>query len=549
MLVRWTRTLSTPTRLQMQSGLLYCCGALSRVAGMAIAATVISSSLAVPAHAKDGNAGQGRWVYYNASGKLQYRTLGTGDRILDFSYAGYRGGGVAIPKVAVKKTVVPSGKDDSTAIQLAIDEVSRLPLKNGLRGAVLLRAGHFHCQETLHIRTSGVSLLGSGTGQDDTVIEMTGDPHVAIEVRGERTIQSSNLTTTVADSYVPSGSMSLHVRDVSGFHSGDTVELKRPSTPEWVHFMGMDTLVRNGKKETWVGADLTTERRILAIKGKELRFDVPLADSYDARYLGANGTTITKIVHSGQVEQVGIESLRLVAPARKVTLNDKHFNGIQMKSVKDGWIRNVRLLNTTAPVNLDSDTRLVTVQKVDITQDIPLIGAAKAADFSVDGTQILIDRCSATEDNVFYIATGARQQGLNVVLHCVFHGNGHIQPHQRWSTGLLVDSCQVPEGGIDLMNRGEMGSGHGWTMGWAVAWNNLARSYVIQTPPGSANWGIGNRGEEKLAKMPTFDPGPELPLLPQGVLDSQDTPVVPASLYLEQLRERLGPKALKNIGY
>jgi hypothetical protein len=25
----------------------------------------------------------------------------------------------------------------------------------------------------------------------------------------------------------------------------------------------------------------------------------------------------------------------------------------------------------------------------------------------------------------------------------------------------------VPEGGIDLMNRGEMGSGHGWTMGWA----------------------------------------------------------------------------------
>lgn len=516
---------------------------------MAIAATVIASSLAVSAHAKDGNAGQSQWVYYNPSGKLQYRTLNTGDRILDFSYAGYRGGGVAIPKVAVKKTVVPSGKDDSTAIQLAIDEVSRLPLKNGLRGAVLLRAGQFHCQETLHIRTSGVSLIGSGTDQDETVIEMTGDPHVAIEVRGERTIQSFNVTTTVADSYVPSGSMSLHVRDISGFHSGDTVELKRPSTPEWVHFMGMDTLVRNGKKETWVGADLTTERRIIAIKGKELRFDVPLADSYDARYLGANGTTVTKIVHSGQVEQVGIESLRLVAPARKVTLNDKHFNGIQMKSVKDGWIRDVRLLNTTAPVNLDSDTRLVTVQKVDITQDIPLIGAAKAADFSVDGTQILIDRCSATEDNVFYIATGARQQGLNVVLHCVFHGNGHIQPHQRWSTGMLVDSCQVPEGGLDLMNRGEMGSGHGWTMGWAVAWNNLARSYVIQTPPGSANWGIGNRGEEKLAKMPTFDPGPELPLLPQGILDSQDTPVMPASLYLEQLRERLGPKALRNIGY
>jgi hypothetical protein len=114
---------------------------------------------------------------------------------------------------------------------------------------------------------------------------------------------------------------------------------------------------------------------------------------------------------------------------------------------------------------------------------------------------------------------------------------------------LLIDSCQVPEGGIDLMNRGAMGSGHGWTMGWGVAWNNIAKSYVIQMPPGSANWAIGNRGEQLLGKMQTYDPGPELPLLPQGIIESQGVPVAPASLYLEQLRERLGPQALKNIGY
>jgi hypothetical protein len=38
-------------------------------------------------------------------------------------------------------------------------------------------------------------------------------------------------------------------------------------------------------------------------------------------------------------------------------------------------------------------------------------------------------------------------------------------------------------------------------------------------------------------------------MLPQGIIDSQDKPVEPASLYLEQLKERLGPQALKNIGY
>ncbi len=50
------------------------------------------------------------------------------------------------------------------------------------------------------------------------------------------------------------------------------------------------------------------------------------------------------------------------------------------------------------------------------------------------------------------------------------------------------------------MNRGAMGSGHGWTMGWGVVWNSTAKSFVVQMPPGSANWAIGNRGEQTLGK-------------------------------------------------
>jgi hypothetical protein len=53
--------------------------------------------------------------------------------------------------------------------------------------------------------------------------------------------------------------------------------------------------------------------------------------------------------------------------------------------------------------------------------------------------------------------------------------------------------------------------------------------------------------------MPTFnpptDPGPPLPKLPQGIIESQGAPVTPASLYLEQLRDRLGAQAVRNIGY
>jgi hypothetical protein len=38
-------------------------------------------------------------------------------------------------------------------------------------------------------------------------------------------------------------------------------------------------------------------------------------------------------------------------------------------------------------------------------------------------------------------------------------------------------------------------------------------------------------------------------VLPEGIYDSHDVPVAPASLYLAQLYERLGKQALVNIGY
>ena len=61
------------------------------------------------------------WVHPGPDGKLAYKTTPTGDRIMDFSYAGYKGGGVALPNVSVKKSVKPSGgEDDTKLIQTAL---------------------------------------------------------------------------------------------------------------------------------------------------------------------------------------------------------------------------------------------------------------------------------------------------------------------------------------------------------------------------------------------------------------------------------------------
>src|SRR5215475_7712683 len=79
-------------------------------------------------------AAQSHWVRLGRGGKLNYAATAKGDRIPDFSSAGYKGGGVALPHVPAKRTVTPSGADDTDAIQKAIDEVSALPLEGGFRG-------------------------------------------------------------------------------------------------------------------------------------------------------------------------------------------------------------------------------------------------------------------------------------------------------------------------------------------------------------------------------------------------------------------------------
>ena len=115
---------------------------------------------ATPKESKKESSEKDKWVSVDASGRLVYKSLPQGDHIVDFSYAGYMGGGVALPRVPQALSLAPSGADDTAAIQHAIDQVSALPLKNGFRGAVVLVPGTFLCQGTLNVNASGVVLRG-----------------------------------------------------------------------------------------------------------------------------------------------------------------------------------------------------------------------------------------------------------------------------------------------------------------------------------------------------------------------------------------------------
>jgi len=489
------------------------------------------------------------WVSEDRSGRLVYRSLPRGDRIVDFSYAGYGAGCVLLPRVRAAVTLSPSGGDDSAAIQHAIDQVSSLRLQDDTRGAVVLGPGTFHASATLRIEASGVVLRGSGTGPAGTTLELTGEPHLAVAVGGQEQIQPVGTVAHIAEGYVPSGAQSIAVDNTSEIAPGDTIRITRGVTSAWLHFMGMDHMARNGKPETWVGNSISTLRTITAREGNVLRLDVALTDSYDRQYLPPEGAAVSRVLVTGRIEQDGIEDMHIVAPARTVALSAPLFRAIRFDDLRDGWARNLLIDDTTEGVEAGGGASRVTIEDVSIRHTTAVTSPAKPADFSLSGTQILLLRCSSVGNNLFYVVTGARNQGPNVVLDSRFLGDGHVQPHQRWSTGLLIDNTQVPQGGIDMMNRGEMGSGHGWTMGWGVVWNSSAATLVIQNPPGSSNWSIGTSGLEETAPMKIYDGphGNQGPDLPQGFIESPGQRVAPASLYRAQLRDRLGEIALQAL--
>jgi len=491
-----------------------------------------------------------QWVAMGSTGKLEYKTTAKGDRIMDFSHAGYMGGGVAIPTVPVKIEVTPTGGDNTAAIQKAINAVGAMPLVKGFRGAVLLKPGTFHCAESITIEKDGVVLRGSGTGNGGTVIQMTGDPHTAILIKGadnSKGLKNAPQGVPITDAYVPAGALSFSVKSTAGLKAGDHIHISFKRTGTWIKFMGMDNLVRKrkGKEDsprTWMQEDrgASWDRTISNISGNLITLDVPITDYINAKLLENEPAMVVNTHASAHLTQCGIESLQINSTPHKGDLKAGKNVAISLDGAcQDCWVKDIVMNETINDIHCNGGTKRITITRCRAQHSSTVEGGAGAAsDIALRGSQLLVDRCSSKHDaSGFFITEMNPAAQLNVVLNCKYDGQGSIQPHMKWSTGLLIDSCNFLNGGrIDLINRNAMGSGHGWAIGWGVAWNCQIGTFQFQQPPGSFNIAIGCSGEPDKSSAP-------------GALFSHNKPVTPASLYLAQLRERLGDAAVKNIGY
>lgn len=532
-------------------------------------------------------------------GKLQYgyyRNRGTGangetyesnNLIPDYSYAGYMGGGVALPAYAsipVQRTVTPSGVDDTAAIAQAIQEVGDLPPdERGIRGAVLLKRGRYTTTDAIRIRKSGVVLRGEGQGEDGTVIFSASTASRSPIIRalgsggwGNHPLRDNATAPTirVTDELLPTGSRTLTVTGVEYFDVGDTVAILKTPNNAWIDALGTAGL-------GWVPEEYVNHYEVtiesIDAENKQLTIDVPLVETIEARFGGAEVYRID--TSSYRIRQVGVENLRVTnfphdGSRPESSDYNRAYHGVTFWQAEDVWVRDVTTRGVSHGISTNKGVKHATVQDCAYRDpNFQTVGGNQYSFVMQDGQGILYQRCWARHGR-HPLVTGARVPGPNVFLDSVtVNDRSDNGPHHRWATGTLYDNTMGHQ--LYVRNRGTSGTGHGWTGGSQMFWNVDYDVIIAETPNTAMNYAVGARGTfktrprgrsgdsegimEKISDA-MYDIAESIesavPMLkgvlarqgiPSGLIESEGKAVQPRSLYLQQLRDRLGNSAVDAI--
>ncbi len=485
-------------------------------------------------------------IHLDDTGKLVYVPDEKGNVIPDFSNAGYGGGGVPIPDVPVKVVVGPGAGDDGERIQAAIDRVSRMePDANGHRGAVLLRRGEYQIAGTLRLSAGGVVLRGEGRDRDGTVLMATGtsrrtlievnpafmrlQEHRSVRVgRGRAWREVPGTRRAITDAYVPVGARTFRVESTQGLAAGDRIIVHRPSTSAWISAIGMDRIPPRPGRVTrqWQAGqyDLRFDRVIANIRDTEVTIDAPLVNAIEQEF---GGGWIYKYAFPERIAQVGIEHLRAESHFNGWPDDEDHaWNFILLDAVENAWVRNVTGVHFAySCVYVERHGKWITVEDAACLDPVSRIASPRRYPFALRG-QLTLVRGAVSNDGRHDFVMHSRVPGPNVFLDCRSR-NAHNDsgPHHRWAVGTLYDNVHVQGDALNVRDRGNMGTGHGWAGAQMMFWNSSADSIICEKPPTAQNWAIGSSAYSYSGDCYWYSLG---------------KPVEPRSLYLKQLEERVG---------
>jgi hypothetical protein len=451
------------------------------------------------------------------------------ENIPDFSFAGYERNEQSIPLVPVKEIVDTAPGDDGQRIQNAIDAVAEMPLIKGFRGAILLKAGHYEVKQPLILSSSGIILRGEGQGENGTVIIATGTTkYNFIRVKGG----GSDLETTrsLITGDLTSGDIKIPVADAGIFHAGDTVMVTKTPNDHWI-----DTLQMAQYGWTASGYRIGHRRIITKIAGDTLYVDIPMVDFFRQRF---GGGYVAKVSSPGRIAHCGIENMRLVSLYKDDHDEQHGWEAITLTRTVDSWVRNVTALYFGYGCVGIYQSDFNTIQDCAMLDPKSITTGGRKYSFYIGkGLGNLFERCY-TRGGRHDFVTGSHVTGPNVFLDCyATETHADIGPHHRWATGILFDN--IDGGQINVQNRGSYGSGHGWAGVQIMLWNCHGSSFIVQSPEIGENWAVGCSGGRMTSKGPFSSR--------RGYEESWGAPVQPRSLFLNQLRKRLGEDAVKRI--
>lgn len=472
-----------------------------------------------------------------------------GNVVPDFSHAGYRGGGVALPVVNTEVTISPIAGDNTAHIQDAIDMVAQLPLDaNGIRGAVLLDTGRYEIHGIIRLNASGVILRGVGDGADteqNTVLIGVGNTpnqrDIIVAGGGANSNWSGrvpNTKTNITSSLVKVGEDRLALADPSPFSVGDNIVIYHPCTQAW-----LDAIDGGGtaSEPAWTlgSQPLSFNRRIVKIEDSTITLDVPVYNHLDRSLAQSYIYTYDR---AGIVTEIGIENLRIDIETAGGTDEAHAWNAIQVSQAEDAWVRNCTFLHFgLAGVATETSTR-ITVENCRALDPVAQVTGARMYNFNLlsSSSQVLFSNCYASNGRHHYVSNGTSSVSGCVFLNCISDAAYNAsEGHRRWSMGLLFDNhteINTRTNGtlLGLYNRGDYGTAHGWSAAHSVAWNCDVSTgqLVAEKPPTAQNYAIGCQGAFIRGDGPFNQDA--------GYLEAsnQSGSIVPASLYEAQLRAR-----------
>lgn len=478
---------------------------------------------------------QGTWVQLAADGRLLYARDSLGNRIPDFGDCGYMAGRGPIPEVPVKVTVNPGEGDDRAAIQAAIDKVAAMPMDaNGIRGAVMLSTGEYQLGATLNLNASGVVLRGTGASDRGTRLRATAaKQYTLVMISGDGSpAMVSGSSRKISDGYVPAGSRSFMVDDSSGLAVGQEVIVLRPCTLPWIKALGMDKL-----EHPWTAGsrEVSMQRTITRIEGKRVFIDAPITTAIDAKY---GGGTIRRYTWDKRIRHSGIEDIKGLSDFNAAVKDDeKHgWTFVEIRRAEDCWAR--RLVSEHfgySCVTLGGDGRRISVLDSACLDPISQVTGARRYAFGINGASLCLFSGCYTRDDRHQFVTGANTAGPNAFVACASErARNDVGPHHRWASGILYDRIDCHGDAINVRNRGNWGTGHGWAGANCVVWNSQAESFIIEDPPTARNWLIGSIG--KISGK-------------AGTYDANGANVFPASLWGNQRQDLLEHPGLQAREY